>query len=394
MNYCETIKEPLNEVDFWQKLEENDENRIFKWTGKEDLSDFNQDYLDLLLQYNENMTGVSEIEEGQIVRGVIHEISRREIVINCNYKDYVYVDNKVSDLKIIKNLKPGDEIDVFITQIIDRPYQIKGSITELIRMNVISKLKDFFKENTPLTGSITEKIAAGFMLDIEIDNIIINAFMPNTLAAPNKLTDKQAENLVGQNITVCLESLQQERGVYVVSRKKYLLKHILPEALKKLKRNETRYIGHVTGTTKYGVFVQFAPDEDSPECLTGMIHQANLNPEHKIEDVKPGMTIAFFVKDVTKKGKIILTQVIRESVWDKIRVGQTYEAKVSSVKNFGVLVALDEETFGLIQNFYLEKTNRSLKKGEKVKVKVISVIRDERKIYLDFDKKDSHDKEE
>jgi predicted RNA-binding protein with RPS1 domain len=62
------------------------------------------------------------------------------------------------------------------------------------------------------------------------------------------------------------------------------------------------------------------------------------------------------------------------------------DGTVRDVKNFGALVSLDEETNGLIQNSYLQKNSITLKEGEKVKVKVVSVIKDERKIYLNLDK--------
>jgi small subunit ribosomal protein S1 len=177
-----------------------------------------------------------------------------------------------------------------------------------------------------------------------------------------------------------LETLQQEKGVYVVSRKKYL-NTIIPEEIKKLKKNNV-YNGHVTGTTPFGVFVQFNG------CLTGMIHKVNMNPnfKDKIENIKPGTTIEFYVRDILKGNKLILTQILRETLWDKIRVGKVLDGTVRDVKNFGALVSLDEETNGLIQNSYLQKNSITLKEGEKVKVKVVSVIKDERKIYLNLDK--------
>ena len=45
---------------------------------------------------------------------------------------------------------------------------------------------------------------------------------------------------------------------------------------------------------------------------------------------------------------------------------------------------MDSETTGLIQTTYIAKSNKSLKAGDEVKVKVISLIKDDRKIYLNF----------
>jgi len=360
---------------FWNELEKED-NKIIKWTDDMDTSAFNDKYKEMLDMMSENESSYNEVKIGDIVTGQIETISKRELKININYKDSIYVENKLSDFKIIQNLKVGDEIDVMIIKVIDNPFQIKGSITDLIKAKVSHKLKDYYKENRQLVVKVIERIPAGFMLDIELDNITIKSFMPNILAGINKLTDEQSSNLVGSRINVLLESLQQEKGVYVVSRKKYL-KTLIPVEISKLKKT-IAYKGTVTGTMAYGVFVQFN------ECLTGMIHKVNLNPEWKIDQVQPGMEVTFYVRDILKGNKIILSQFLRESLWDKIKVGQIKDGKVKSIKSFGVLVELDPETTGLIQNTYIQKADKKLEVGKEVKVKVISVIRDDRKIYLDF----------
>jgi len=218
------------------------------------------------------------------------------------------------------------------------------------------------------------------MLNIDIDSINIDAFMPNTLADVNKLYNPEV--LLGQTINVMLETLQQDKGIYVVSRKRYL-KTLIPEKVKSLSTHpkDKVYTGFVTGTRDFGVFVQFE------ECLTGMIHKANINEvfRDKLADIAPGTEIDFYVKDVIKGGnQIILTQTLEESLWDTVRVGDKLNGKVITVKPFGALIALDYETNGLIQTTYINKNNKTLKSGEKVDVIVISIIRDDRKIYLTF----------
>ena len=44
-----------------------------------------------------------DIKEGEIIKGEIVSISRKEIIVDINYKDFLYIDNKLSDLKIIEN---------------------------------------------------------------------------------------------------------------------------------------------------------------------------------------------------------------------------------------------------------------------------------------------------
>lgn len=348
------------------------ENKILKI--KSDAVDLNEEYKRLYSAIEKSILEMREIGKNEIINGKIVKKSEREIVVDFGYKDYIFVEMPKNDLA--KDLEIDDMIDVMITEIQDHPFLIKGSITELIKANVNNKFKKYFFEKLPLTAKIKEMIPAGYMLDIYMDNITMEAFMPNTLADVNKLADP--ESIVGETIQVMLETLQQEKGVYVVSRRKYL-KTLIPEEMKKLKK-DVMYTGEVTGTTPFGIFVQFNG------CLTGMIHKMNVNEiwQNKWEEIIPGMGIDFYIKEITKSKKIILTQMLKESLWDKIKVGKVLTGKVIDIKNFGALVSLDYETLGLIQTTYLVNNNAKLNKGDEVKVKVISVIKDDRKIYLNL----------
>jgi ribosomal protein S1 len=316
-----------------------------------------------------------KVEEGLIVTGQIRYMTKREMQIDFNYKDYIYVENKLSDWPTLQSFKEGDVVDVLVKEIQSKPiYLIKGSIMDLLRRNVDTKIRTCFEENTPIIAVVNEIIPAGYMLTMEIDKVKVNAFMPNTLADVNRIYDPNV--LLGKKINVMLETMQQEKGVYVVSRKKYL-RTLIPEKMSKLDFDEV-YEGVVTGTTPFGVFVQF------DGCLTGMIHKANVNSEwrDRIHEIKAGTQIVFYIKEITKNDKIILTQTLEDSLWDTIKVGMILDGEVVALKPFGALVKLDYETIGLIQISYLNKYKKHLTQNEKISVKVVNVLKDDRKIYL------------
>ena len=376
----------MNDNDnFWDELE-NGEDRILKYQENGDYGDrhFNSEEI-MFLETFQSMPTVPEIKIGDVVTGTIQKLNTSEIVINVNYKDSVYVEVKPSDLKLTQNLQNGEDINVMVTSVSENPFEIKGSITELIKIDVANKLRDKYLDKTALDATVTKLIPAGFMLNIEMNNITLTAFMPNTLAGVNRLTTDQSSALLGKTIPVMLETLQQEKGVYVVSRKKYL-KSLIPQEIEKLDE-ETVYTGIVTGSKDFGVFVEFGATTESIKCLTGMIHKVNINKDwqEKMDQIVPGMEIDFYVQDILKGDRLILTQNPNaESLWDTIRVNQVKNGKIIDVKPFGALVSLDSRTMGLIQTTYINKANRTLKKGDIVDVKVVSVIKDERKIYLAF----------
>ena len=119
------------------------------------------------------------------------------------------------------------------------------------------------------------------------------------------------------------------------------------------------------------------------ECLTGMIHKSNVNPEwqDKLETIKPGTEIEFYVKEIIKD-KIILTQIPKETVWDTIKMNQILKGKVVDNKTFGTLVSFDEETMGLIHTSELKKYDKLPAIGQKIDVKVVGIDRGSRKIFL------------
>jgi small subunit ribosomal protein S1 len=172
-----------------------------------------------------------------------------------------------------------------------------------------------------------------------------------------------------------IESFSKDEGTYIVSRRKYL-NTLIPSAIKSLDSDEV-YTGRVTGTTLFGVFVEFN------DCLTGMIHKANIREDwqDRISEIKPGMEIEFYVKEIVKE-RIILTQILRETLWDTIKNGQVLNGRVKDTKQFGVLVSLDEETMGLIHTSEVEKIGKKFESGQEVKVKVLAVDRQNRKIFL------------
>jgi small subunit ribosomal protein S1 len=353
-------------------------NKIPKVKGTGNLS---KDYLNLYLQMEKSFLSFREVTPNEVITGVITSVNEKEIIVDFGYKDYIYVD-KPKKSNVTPELKIGDTIDVLVTEIGDNPFLIKGSITELIKQNVHSKMKYYFESSSPLISTVKSMIPAGYMMDIHMDNITIEAFMPNTLADVNKLSNSNP--VMGLTFEVMLETLQQEKGVYVVSRRKYL-QSLIPDEIKKLKYGEV-YKGEVTGTTPFGVFVQFSATENGPKCLTGMVHKANIDEfwHDKWHLIVPGMEIDFYVKEVIKNNKIILTQILKESLWDTIKVGKILTGKIRDIKNFGALIELDGETTGLIQTTYINKITKKLNVGDEIKVKVISLIRDDRKIYLNF----------
>jgi len=294
------------------------------------------------------------------------------------FKDQIRVENKSSELAYINSLEIGAKTEVLIYSVNRTEYEIMGSISQLFETIAHEELAN--DQDVVVSAYVKEHDPAGYTLELEYKSVKLAAFMPNTLAGINKLHDPTS--IVGKNMDVMIESFSQNEGTYIVSRRKYL-KTLIPKELERLMTNTT-YRGTVTGTTPFGVFVEFGVDSDSPKCLTGMIHKANIVDEWKdrIQEINDGTQIEFYVKEIIKNNKIILTQILRETLWDNIATGQVLSGIVKTTKPFGTLVVLDSETVGLIHTSEMEKAGDNFSNGDQVTVKVLAVDRPNRKIFL------------
>jgi len=324
----------------------------------------------LIALYDEYDVNIPNV--GQIATVMYVGYSAAGYNFDGGYKDFVRVEDRPSESKYLQNIEIGDTIDLFIVNVDEDNYDIKGSLVELYE-NRAREILTQLEEGTSVSAYVKEMTPAGYSVDLHFEGVTLAGFMPNTLAGINKLY--RPESIVGQTFDVMVESYSQDEGTYIVSRRKYL-HSLIPEAIKSLESGRT-YVGHVTGTTEFGVFVEFN------ECLTGMIHKSNIHPDwsDKLNQITPGLTIEFYIKEIIRD-KIILTQILRETLWDTIKIGQTFDGKIKDIKPFGALVILDNETNGLVHTSEIDKSNQKLTTGNITKVKVIAVDRMNRKIFL------------
>lgn len=342
----------------------------------------NDEHAKLLDLYNSMPIIVPK--SGEVLSGVYQGISSNQFVFtSVGLKDDIRVDNKPYELKYLESLNIGDSLDLLITDVNEEQYMIKGSISQVYESRAHEVLKEI-DSNEYVIAVVNSLNPAGYNIEIIKDGVSLPGFMPNTLAGINRLYEP--ESILHHEFEVMIESFSESEGTYIVSRKRYL-QSLIHEEASKLVYGDV-YTGSVTGTTPFGVFVEFSTCDSIPRSLTAMIHKDNLREDwqDRIKEIVPGFEVQFYIKEVIKERgnrfKIILTQILRESLWDSIEVGQMFEGVVKDVKKFGTLVSLDEETVGLIHTSELEKINKKFEKGDTIKVKVLSMDRTSRKISL------------
>lgn len=250
----------------------------------------------------------------------------------------------------------------------------------------IKKTKDEFMEqvSSPSKAYIAKVMNAnrgGYFVEVSG----VEAFMPGSLAAPNKIMDFQT--LVGKEVIVMVEDFLKEMNSFIVSHKKYI-DHVLPQKLAELDMNKI-YSGNITGTSKFGIFVEFG------DIFTGLLHHSKMKPDtldrFRKRDFKPGDELSFYIGEVTKDNRIILTEESPEEKKKKIEVfieenkEKILDSRVAAVMNFGVIVNVGDIT-GIIpaKEFRLRKiSTRNFVSGDQIKVKFLESKEDKITFELD-----------
>lgn len=367
------------------KVKTNSKVKILKGRYQE----YSDSELNEMLKMYDNQTFNYDLKlkVGEKIVGKVAGQTDTEYLFDIGYRDFLRVEKKRNETNALmryvdedNSISEASEIEILITELKDSPFTIKGSLVSLHKNYTYEDILDNMDE--PIMAYVQDSIPAGFNLILNYNEFKIPAFMPNILAGVNKLAFDKAQSLVGTNIEIMIESFSEEKGTFIASRKKYL-RSLIPNLIDNLQiKNEKGehilYTGLVTGSTKFGIFLEFN------ELLTGLLHKDNMNDDYKgrYQAVKAGETINFYIQEIIKD-KIILTQVFKETLWDKLEVGQVFEGIVEDFKDVGFLIRISPELKGMVHSLFTQKINLVLKTGDKVKVKVTFIDKGKRKIFLE-----------
>jgi small subunit ribosomal protein S1 len=307
--------------------------------------------LDLMLEHENKKPSQFKINVGSTYSGVVHKVSEQWSLIDINYREFIYIDMSKEDAGIKEQMTPGGMVDVQIVEdgTTNRRGFILGSVTAGIKTaNFHEIMKSIEGGSTAYVGKVGQTIPGGGYI-VEVQGV--ECFMPGSLAGINKLPD--FESIVGTELYVVPVSFSDRKGTIVVSHREYL-KALIPGKISDLRENsEGQMAGEVTGTTKFGVFVEF------DQCLTGMIHINDLTPEyvtkHKSREIAPGDDITFYVKEIINDNKIILSQVetvLKVDPWrdidQRIKTPAEVQGTVRAVKDYGLFVDIEDGVTGLL----------------------------------------------
>lgn len=334
-----------------------------------------------------NEYDVKKLNRGDILKGIVIDVNDKEVSVNINYafdglisKEELSIDGK--DPREV--VKKDDEIDVYVLSPNDGEGYVELSLIRVLEIKEKEEIKEAFKEQKNIEVKVKEETKGGVIA--YYGNIRV--FIPGSLVSRERV---ELSTLIGKELEVRITELDFRNKKVIGSRKVIEVeeysknKKVIWDSLKEGEKRS----GVVKKLVKFGAFVDIGGIE-------GLIHLSDLSWErvNKAEDVvKEGDKVEVFIGNVDKQKErlsLILKDVAKEP-WtvhgNNIKEGDILEGKVVRLTTFGAFVELFEGIEGLVHiteitDENIAKSSDLLEINQKVKVKVLTFNKEDRKIAL------------
>src|SRR5215475_13175774 len=136
--------------------------------------------------------GVSDIQEGEVVRGRVVEVRDSEVLVDIGYKSEGAI--PIEEFRHAGSLpKAGDEIEVFLESKEDNEGLIVLSKDKADKIKVWDAISGAHDSGTPVQGRVVEVVKGGLAVDVGV-----RAFLPGSQVDLRPV--KNLASLMGQSI--------------------------------------------------------------------------------------------------------------------------------------------------------------------------------------------------
>jgi len=343
----------------------------------------------------------TKIHRGDVVKGKVIFVTDDEVMVNINYKaDGIITRDELSndpDIKPRDLFNQGDEIDVYVVKLDDGEGNVVLSTKKIEEIKNWDIVENFYKEKERVECKVLNVVKGG--LSVLVHGI--NGFMPASQISLKYVSDLNPYK--GKTLIAKIIDFDRSRRRVILSRKEVEreeLNNRRKELWASLEVDQIRE-GVVQRLTDFGAFVDLGG-------VDGLIHISDLSwnrIKHPSEVVTEGQKVNVKVLAFDReKNRISLgLKQTMEEPWiafsKNVNIGDIVEGTVVNLLDFGAFVRLKEGVDGLlhvsqISKDHVNKPSDVLSIGDKIKVKVIDINGDEKKISLSLkEAKEAEEKE-
>jgi len=339
-------------------------------------------------QEMEDAVEVKNLKNGDIVTGVVVQVNQDEVLVDVGAKSEGVVPiRELSNFNVDSPqdvVKVGDEIKVYVLKSEDNEGRVILSKEKADAEEAWARLEEDMNEGQVVTGSVREVVKGGLLVDVGV-----RAFLPASLVDRGYVED--LSKYLNMEINAKVIELNRARRKVILSRKAVLEEEYARNREELLTNLEEGQVirGVVRRLTNFGAFVDIGG-------VDGLLHISEMawyRINHPSEVVQVGDELDVKVLRVDRENEKVslgLKQVL-PNPWDDVEgkypVGSVINAKVVRLAPFGAFVQLEPGVEGLVHISHLADRHVAtpdevVQEGEEIRVKVLSVASDEKRIRL------------
>ena len=327
--------------------------------------------------------------EGEVASATVSEIGKKFVFVDLGLKSEGAI--PIEEFKFSKELekiKVGEKIDVMLEKIENFRGDVVVSREKARRHYSWKKMEKAFENKDEVKGIIISRCKGGFVVDIES----CLCFLPGSQIDLRPL--KNIDHLMKIPQTFECVKLDRKRGNIVVSRRAILEKRRDKDKsamIAKIKEGDL-VEGTVKHLTEWGAFI----DLNGVDALLHITDISWVRVNKPSELLSIGQNIKVKITKIDPESKKIsvgikqLTEDPYEKYADKYKVGETYNAVVTKVLDYGCFAKLEDGLEGLIHQSelsYSKKNNQPgkiLTTSQEVKVKILEKDDEKRRLSLSY----------
>ena len=331
---------------------------------------------------------IKAFTDGEIVKGVVVDVTRDEIMIDIGFKSEGYIpasefDAGQDDLPAVQ---VGDEIDVYIVRREDSEGQIVLSKKIADQTLIWDEIATAYETGAPVMGRIIERIKGGLRVSVGS----LRGFLPASQVELRPI--QNLEQYVGQTLEMKVISLSKRRHNIVLSRRAWLEAELVQKRSEVLNTLEVgqQVKGVVKNITAFGAFVDLGG-------VDGLLHKTDMawkRIHHPSDVVSVGEEIEVQVIGINQENEKISLGLKQKTpdpwtdIEEKYPVGSSVRGVVVNIVNYGAFLQLEEGVEGLIHVSEMAWTRRNVapsrivNKGDEIEAVVLEISRDDKRISL------------
>ena len=326
-------------------------------------------------------------QEGTVVRGTVVAVENDYAVVDVGLKTEGRVALKEFSMPgQPPNIKPGDEVEVYVERIENALGEAVLSRDKARREESWIRIEKAFNEQTRVTGVIFGRVKGGFTVDL--DGAV--AFLPGSQVDVRPMRD--VGPLMNQPQLFQILKMDRRRGNIVVSRRAVLEERRAEERSSLVASLQEKQIveGTVKNITDYGAFVDLGG-------VDGLLHVTDIawrRVSHPTEVLSVGQQVTVQIIKINQETQRISLGMKQlqtdpwEGVGAKYPPGVRFTGKVTNVTDYGAFVELEPGVEGLVhvsEMSWVKKNvapSKIVSPGQEVEVQVLEVDSNKRRISL------------